>query len=223
MDERAQPITTGVWPGTTLRRTSVRRRVATLALATLTGTFDRARGRRHETEVRRLKMKVEILKNDLPAAMDEGLAALRAYDIHLPPYPDDGALAAELARTLAIIGDRPIASLVDLPALDDPEIAALQDLLQEMFSPTYQLGTNNFGITVMKALQGSLTITYLREGARVASIRHYLKDSEAQPHDAMLPLRILLAKHLVERNGGRFAMDQSHPEKDILRLEFPIG
>ncbi|KYF88955.1 protein kinase, partial [Sorangium cellulosum] len=126
------------------------------ALATLTVTFDRAKGRRHQTEVRRLKMKVEILKNDLPAAMDEGLAALRAYDIHLPPYPDDGALAAELARTLEIIGDRPIASLVDLPALDDPEIAALQDLLQEMFSPTYQLGTNNFGITVMKALQGSL-------------------------------------------------------------------
>ncbi len=127
------------------------------ALATLTGTFDRAAGRRHKTEVRRLKMKVEILKNDLPAAMDEGLVALRAYDIHLPPYPDDGALAAELARTLAMIGDRPIASLVDLPALDDPEIAAFQDLLQEMFSPTYQLGTNNFGITVMKALQSSLS------------------------------------------------------------------
>ncbi|WP_437966506.1 AAA family ATPase [Sorangium sp. So ce260] len=126
------------------------------ALATLAGAFDRATGRRHKTEVRRLRMKVEILKNDLPAAMDEGLAALRAYDIHLPPYPDDGALAAELARTIAMIGDRPIASLVDLPALDDPEIAALQDVLQEMFSPTYQLGTNNFGITVMKALQSSL-------------------------------------------------------------------
>ncbi|HTN83873.1 MAG TPA: AAA family ATPase [Sorangium sp.] len=126
------------------------------ALATLAGAFDRATGRLHQTEVRRLKMKVEILKNDLPAAMAEGLAALRAYDIHLPPYPDDGALADELARTIAMIGDRPIASLVDLPALDDPEIAALQDVLQEMFSPTYQLGTNNFGITVMKALQGSL-------------------------------------------------------------------
>ncbi|WP_437588534.1 AAA family ATPase [Sorangium sp. So ce1000] len=126
------------------------------ALATLTESFDRAVGRLHKTEVRRLKMNVEILKNDLPAAMEEGLAALRAYDIHLPPYPGDDALMSELARTLAMIGDRPIASLVDLPALDDPEIAALQDVLQEMFSPTYQLGTNNFGITVMKALQNSL-------------------------------------------------------------------
>ncbi|WP_437974886.1 AAA family ATPase [Sorangium sp. So ce295] len=127
------------------------------ALSTLAGSFERAVGRLHKTEVRRLKMNVEILKNDLPAAMEEGLAALRAYDIDLPPYPDDDALMAEMERTIAMIGDRPIASLVDLPALDDPEIAALQDVLQEMFSPTYQLGTNNFGITVMKALQNSLT------------------------------------------------------------------
>ncbi|XXX75433.1 AAA family ATPase [Sorangium sp. So ce134] len=139
------------------------------ALATLAGAFDRATGRRHKTEVRRLRMKVEILKNDLPAAMDEGLAALRAYDIRLPPYPDDGALAAELDRTIAMIGDRPIASLVDLPPLDDPEIAALQDVLQEMFSPTYQLGTNNFGITVMKALQSSL-----RHGISKSSIYAYV-------------------------------------------------
>lgn len=126
------------------------------ALSTLAGCFDEARGRLHKTEVRRLKMNVQILKNDLPAALAEGLAALRAYDIHLPPYPDDSALAAELDRTMAMIGDRPIASLVDLPALNDPEVAALQDVLQEMFSPTYQLGTNNFGITVMKVLQNSL-------------------------------------------------------------------
>jgi PAS domain S-box-containing protein len=127
------------------------------ALSTLAGCFEEARGRLHETEVRRLKMNVQILKNDLPAALEEGLAALRAYDIRLPPYPDDAALAAELDRTMTMIGDRPIASLVELPSLNDPEIAALQDVLQEMFSPTYQLGTNNFGITVMKMLQSSLT------------------------------------------------------------------
>ncbi|XXT25310.1 AAA family ATPase [Sorangium sp. So ce429] len=127
------------------------------ALATLSGCLDKARGRVHQTEVRRLTINVQILKNDLPAALDEGLAALRAFGIDLPPYPDDSMLTAEIARTMAMIGDRPIASLIDLPALTDPEIAALQDLLQEMFAPTYQLGTNNFGITVMKMLQNSLT------------------------------------------------------------------
>jgi signal transduction histidine kinase len=78
-------------------------------------------------------------------------------------------------------------------------------------------------IAIDIAAKGSVTIAYLREGARVTSITHYLTDSQAQPNGGILPLRILLAQQLVERNGGSFAMDQSDPEKDILRLEFPIG
>jgi DNA-binding NtrC family response regulator len=78
-------------------------------------------------------------------------------------------------------------------------------------------------IAVDFAEKGSMTIAYLREGARVASITHYLTDASAQPNGGILPLRILLSQQLVERNGGRFAMDQSDPEKDIFRLEFPIG
>ncbi len=71
--------------------------------------------------------------------------------------------------------------------------------------------------------RGSTAITYLREGARVASITQYLSDGAAPANEGILPLRILLAKQLFERNGGRMVMDQSDPEKDILRLEFPIG
>jgi DNA-binding NtrC family response regulator len=71
--------------------------------------------------------------------------------------------------------------------------------------------------------RGSMSIAYLREGARVTSITHYLSDGAAPRDEGILPLRILLAKQLFERNGGRMVMDQSDPEKDILRLEFPIG
>ena len=78
-------------------------------------------------------------------------------------------------------------------------------------------------IDIDVADSGKITIAYLREAARVASIHHYLSDIEGQSQDGILPLRVLLAKHLVERNGGRFSVDQSDPEKDILRLEFPIG
>lgn len=78
-------------------------------------------------------------------------------------------------------------------------------------------------IAIEVGQQGSTAITYLREGARVASITQYLSDGAASPNESILPLRILLAKQLFERNGGRLVMDQSDPEKDILRLEFPIG
>jgi two-component system response regulator PilR (NtrC family) len=78
-------------------------------------------------------------------------------------------------------------------------------------------------ISVDMAQRGSVIIAYLRESARVTSITHYLTDAAAQPGGGILPLRILLAQQLVERNGGHFAIDQSEPDKDIFRLEFPIG
>lgn len=95
----------------------------------------------------------------------------------------------------------------------------LKNILLAVLSQA-KLGSD-IGIAI--APEGSITISYLRETARVSSITHYLSDREAQPNDGILPLRILLAKQLIERNGGRFAMDQTDPEKDILRLEFPIG
>ena len=72
------------------------------------------------------------------------------------------------------------------------------------------------------AKPGALAITSLREGARMGSVSHYLGDSGSQPEEGLLPLRVLLAKHLVEKNGGRFIADRSDAEKDIVRMEFPI-
>ncbi|MCY1071224.1 AAA family ATPase [Nannocystis sp. RBIL2] len=155
------------------------------ALATLEACYARARGRFDQTAVRRLIMNVQVLKNDLPAALDEGLAALRPFAIDLPAFPDDAALAAELAATLALldqhfeakIGPDPtartdaamIAALTELPTLQDQEIAALQDVMQEMFAPCYFLATNNFGITVMKMVQNSL-----RHGVSKHSLYAYI-------------------------------------------------
>ena len=71
--------------------------------------------------------------------------------------------------------------------------------------------------------QGCLAISYLREGARLASITHYFNASAPSSADAILPLRMLLAKQLVERNGGRMALEGVDGERDVLRLEFPLA
>ena len=71
--------------------------------------------------------------------------------------------------------------------------------------------------------QGCLAISYLREGARLASITHYFNASAPSSADAILPLRMLLAKQLVERNGGRMALEGVSGERDVLRLEFPLA
>jgi DNA-binding NtrC family response regulator len=70
---------------------------------------------------------------------------------------------------------------------------------------------------------GSVVVSYMREGARLASITHYLSETSGESHESLLPLRLLLAKQLVERNGGRLVMDQSDNERETVRMEFPIG
>jgi phosphoglycerate-specific signal transduction histidine kinase len=69
----------------------------------------------------------------------------------------------------------------------------------------------------------NVTISYLREGARLASVSQYLASSEGDTGVNALPLRVLLAKQLVERNGGRLVTDQSANETETVRLEFGVG
>lgn len=69
---------------------------------------------------------------------------------------------------------------------------------------------------------GALAITSLREGPRMGSVAQYLNTAVPDADDHLLPLRVLLAKHLVEKNGGRFTADLTDAEKDIVRMEFPI-
>ena len=58
--------------------------------------------------------------------------------------------------------------------------------------------------------QGCVTIEYLREVARVASITHYFDKSTSSPSESVLPLRLLLAKQLVQRNGGNMPCSRRH-------------
>jgi light-regulated signal transduction histidine kinase (bacteriophytochrome) len=71
--------------------------------------------------------------------------------------------------------------------------------------------------------QGSVVISYLREGPRMASISHYVGASGEGPGESVLPLRMLLAKQLAERNGGVMVVDRTDDESEILRMEFPIA
>jgi signal transduction histidine kinase len=70
---------------------------------------------------------------------------------------------------------------------------------------------------------GRVDIAYVREGPRMASITQYLGSLTEAAGESILPLRILLAKQLVERNRGKIAVDSTDPAREILTLEFPIA
>ncbi len=126
------------------------------ALALLSESLEHAASRLDRTEVLRLKMNVQVLKNDLPAALAEGLAALRPFGIDLPPYPDAAMVDAQIQATLALVGEKTLDALPDLPPLVDPEIRAMQDVLQELWSPSWFLSPNCLGITCAKLLENTL-------------------------------------------------------------------
>ena len=71
--------------------------------------------------------------------------------------------------------------------------------------------------------QGCVAISYFREVGRVASIAHYFDKWSSSGSETVLPLRILLAKQLVERNGGNMTLDYSDTEKELLKMEFLIA
>lgn len=101
-------------------------------------------------------MNVQVLKNDLPAALTEGLSALRPFGIDLPAFPDDPTLDAQIEATMALMKDRSFDAIAEMPRFEDPELDALGEVLQEFFAPAYFLSTNNFGISVAKLLELTL-------------------------------------------------------------------
>jgi hypothetical protein len=57
----------------------------------------------------------------------------------------------------------------------------------------------------------------------MASITQYLGSLSEAAGESILPLRILLAKQLVERNGGELAVNSTDAEKEIVTMELPIA
>lgn len=86
------------------------------------------------------------------------------------------------------------------------------------------LGQARLGSEIEIDLPGpnAVAVSYRPEGGRVASIAQYL-DEKASVQESLLPLRVILAKHLLETNGGRFQSSAADGDKEILRMEFPVA
>lgn len=99
--------------------------------------------------------------------------------------------------------------------------AQLEYILKNVLLAALSQARMGSEIEIDLSSRGALVISYLREGGRVASIAHYL-DEKSRPQESLLPLRILLAKHLLETNGGRFDTAPADSDRETLRMEFPV-
>jgi DNA-binding NtrC family response regulator len=103
--------------------------------------------------------------------------------------------------------------------------AQLSFILKNVLLATVSQARMGSEIEIDATQPGTVAITYLREGARVASISHYLDGTgtASRTDNVILPLRVLLAKQLLERNGGHFLINRTDSDRETMRMEFPIA
>jgi predicted ATPase/signal transduction histidine kinase len=82
-----------------------------------------------------LQINLHVLKGEHPQAIDSALACLRLFGIELPAHPTPDQVWAEYEAVWQTLGDRSIESLIDLPPMTDPKIAAAMQVLSVLAGP----------------------------------------------------------------------------------------
>ena len=191
-------------------------------------TFAQLLGDRYQDENFRARFQ-EIVGNDIER-MDDLLEVMIEFADFGEPRKSDFPLHEKVREVLKEIDDE---SAKRQTRFDWQEGGAAEPVRADEAQACYVLRNiilatlletrMGSAIEIDSAERGVVSIAYLREAPRTASITHYLGGAAGQPNESILPLRILLAEELIERNGGRLIIDQVGDEREILRIEFPIA
>lgn len=95
----------------------------------------RARNRVDGAAVVRLRSSLYVTLGDQAKAVEVALAYLRDFGIEWSPHPTEQELRAEVAALRGLLADRPIADLVDLPRMTEPDWLAAMDVLAYTILP----------------------------------------------------------------------------------------
>ena len=191
-------------------------------------TFAQLLGERYQDENFRTRFQ-EVVGNDIER-MDDLLEVLIEFADFAKPRSSKVALSEKLRTVLGEIQGESAKRQTrfelksnlgaDEIQTDESQLGyILKNVLRVALSEA-RMGSE---IEIDLSKPATLAIRYLRDGARVAAISHYLNEQGSRANKTPLPLRVLLAKHLLERNGGKFAVEPSDEEKETLRLEFPLA
>jgi DNA-binding NtrC family response regulator len=71
--------------------------------------------------------------------------------------------------------------------------------------------------------EGRVEVSYAPEGGRLSPLNQYLDLSPSKAEDEAVPLRILLAKILLERNGGAIKVNRLDGGRVRIRAELPVA
>jgi PAS domain S-box-containing protein len=97
----------------------------------------RAESKIDEAAVYRLKIQLHVMKSDSPQAVATGLTCLHRLGIDMPAHPTWEQVQAEYDAVGRALYGRSIESLIDLPAMDDPELLAAMKVLSVLLAPAF--------------------------------------------------------------------------------------
>jgi len=170
---------------------------------------EQARTRVEMARVAMMRIALYQISGRFDQAADTALEALAMFGVSFPqePVAIAEALAAERAGIASAMSERSIASLFDEPASQDPEVAAVSELLSDMGSSVFSARPGLYPLLAAKALNFTL-----RHGSTASSCTTYsryailLVSTGAMP-DAFayseLALRLVQRAAPLSRRGGR--------------------
>jgi PAS domain S-box-containing protein len=95
----------------------------------------RARTRSDMAEAYRLKSTLHLAASEVPPAVACLLECLEKFGMPMPPSPTEQEIAAANAEVWALLGERPIESLAELPPMTDPDMRAAMGILADLTVP----------------------------------------------------------------------------------------
>src|SRR5262249_10540522 len=101
----------------------------------------------------RLRMILGVMLGNMALAIRTGLECLEMFGMELPEHPTPEQVQAEYDDLRSILGDRPIASLIDLPMMNDAEMRAATDILIELGIPSYHVNHDLFVVVVCRVVK----------------------------------------------------------------------
>ncbi|MBY0239892.1 MAG: AAA family ATPase [Burkholderiaceae bacterium] len=112
--------------------------------------------------VQALKIQVQacVAQNRLSDAVDIALHALALLGVPLQRTPHPLRVMAQLVATKLALRNRPISELQQLPAMEDPAMLAVMDLLGLILPPAYWISEGLLALVVCKMVSVSLAHGY---------------------------------------------------------------
>ncbi|WP_394830490.1 AAA family ATPase [Pendulispora rubella] len=113
---------------------------------------------RERAQVQNLRMVLCLTLGKYAEAVAAGRAGLKLFGIDLPEDPDElrATLDAELAQVDATLDGRPIADLIDAPALTDPRMQTIGSLMSTVTPAAYFVNPTLFGLLGAKQVNLAL-------------------------------------------------------------------